>query len=141
MKRAILVALLAVFASPSAFASPANTIEVVATVNHRNVARLPPGGRGGDAESTYWVIRDRHGRTVGDLLLACRWVTGDLRLCAGQLSMPYGSLALIGASRTPLVGQLTVVGGVGEYAAANGVLTFKAIGLRRYVLTAVYKQH
>ena len=140
MKRAILVALLAVIASPPAVAADTDTIEVVATINHQNIAHLPPAGRGGDANSSYWVIRDRRGRAVGDMLLSCRWVTGTFRLCVGQFTMPLGTIAVIGASRTPLVGQLAIVGGTARYRAATGTLLFKAIGSRRYVLTANYTQ-
>jgi hypothetical protein len=131
------VALLVV---PAAAAKNAGTIEVVATVHHRNVAHLPPAGRGGDAESFYWVVRDRHARPVGDMVMSCRWVTATLRLCVGQFSMPLGTIAVIGVSRTSLIGQVAIVGGTGRYRAANGTLLFKAIGTRRYVLTADYQQ-
>lgn len=134
------VLLLVLIASTPAVAANRDTIQVVANLNHQNIAHLPPAGRGGDGDSSYWVIRDRLARPVGDMLLSCRWVTGALRLCVGQFSMPLGTLALIGVSSTPLIGQFSIVGGTGRYSAANGVLLFNAISTRRYVLTANYTQ-
>lgn len=136
---AAFVALLAVIASPPAVAAT-GTIEVTGSLRHANTAYLPPAGRGGDAYSSYMVVRDRTGSAVGDLVLACRWVTGNLRLCVGQFTMPLGTIALIGASRTALIGQFAIVGGTGRYDKANGTLLFKAIGVRRYVITANYNQ-
>lgn len=116
----------------------ADEIEVAARVQHTNTARLPPTGRAGDADSARWVIRDRHGAAIGDMLTDCRWVTSGLRLCIGQVSLPLGVLAVLGASRTPFIGQFAVVGGTGRYVGANGALTFNAIGTGRYVLSITY---
>lgn len=117
-----------------------NTIEVAARVQHSNVAKLPPTGRAGDATSSRWIIRDRHGKTIGDMLTDCRWVTSGLRLCIGQVSLPLGALAVLGTSRTPFLGQFAVVGGTGQYAGANGAMTFNAIGTGRYVLSITYRK-
>jgi hypothetical protein len=140
MKHTAVVLLLALIASTPAVAAT-GTIEVVANVRHTNTAHLPPAGRGGDAFSSYAVIRQRTGSAIGDLVLSCRWVTGNLRLCVGQLAMPLGTLAVTGASRTALIGQFAIVGGTGRYENARGTLLFKAIGLRRYVLSASYRQN
>lgn len=128
------------FAGSAAGASTSAQIEVTARVSHTNVARLPPAGRGGDAVSSLWIVRDRHGQAVGDMLVACRWVTRGLQLCAGQLSLPLGAIAVIGASRTRFLGQLAVVGGTGRYVGADGTLLFKATGASRYVLSVQYRQ-
>lgn len=134
---------LVVFAAVALIASaPADgaTISVVAHIQQQHIASLPPNGRAGDADSSYWVVRDRLGRAIGDMLQSCRWVTDGLRLCVGQITMPKGTLATIGASRTSLLGQFAIVGGTGEYEGADGVLLFKAVSDRRYVLQAVYGQ-
>jgi len=115
-------------------------IEVTAVAQHTNVARLPPKGRGGDATSSRWIIRDRYGANIGDFLTDCRWITLDLRLCVGQLSLPLGAIVVMGASRTPFIGQLAVVGGTGRYAGAQGTLTFNGVGAGRYVLSTQFKQ-
>ena len=126
-------------AAPTATASAA-TIEVTARLQHRNYAPVSPPGRGGDAESSRWIVYDRHNHTVGDMVFDCRWVTSDLRLCVGQLSMPLGAIAVIGASRTRFLGQLAVVGGTGNYVGANGTLLFNATNNRRYVLSVNYEE-
>lgn len=113
-------------------------IEVTAAAQHTNIARLPPPGRAGDAVSSRWIVRDRHGSTIGDMLTDCRWVTSGLRLCVGQLSLPLGAIAVVGASRTRFIGQLAVVGGTGRYVGANGALLFHEIGAGRYVLSVTY---
>jgi hypothetical protein len=118
----------------------ADTIEVTARVNHVNVAFLPPVGRAGNAESSLWVVRERNGNAIGDMLTDCRWVTAGLRLCVGQLSLPLGTIAVIGASRTRFIGQLAVVGGTGRYVGAAGTLMFTATGPGRYVLSVNYRK-
>lgn len=115
-------------------------IEVVARVAHRSVAQLPPKGRGGNATAARWIVNDRTGQTIGDMLMDCRWVTSALRLCVGQLSLPLGAIAVIGASRTRFLGQLAVVGGTGHYVGADGTLLFRATGAGRYVLSLNYTQ-
>lgn len=114
-------------------------IEVTARVQHTAVAALPPIGRAGDAESSHWVVRDRYGKAIGDMLIDCRWVTSGLRLCVGQLSLPLGAIAVLGASRTRFLGQLSVVGGTGRYVGADGTLLFKQTGTGRYVLSINYQ--
>ncbi len=118
----------------------ADQIEVVAKVAHRSYLQLSPKGRGGDVTTSRWIINDRLGRNVGDMLLDCRWVTASLRLCVGQMSMPLGAIAVIGASRTRFLGQLAVVGGTGEYVGAGGTLLFAATGTGRYVLSVTYQK-
>lgn len=125
----------------SASANTSATINVVAALQQQNTARLPPPGRSGDAHSSYWVVRDRLGRPIGDMLQSCRWVTAGLRLCVGQVTMPLGTIATIGASRTSLIGQFAIVGGTGRYQGADGVLLFKAISTGRYVLSATYERN
>lgn len=115
-------------------------IEVTAQVVATNTAPLPPAGRAGDAISQRWIVRDRHGDVIGDMLIDCRWITAGLRLCIGQLSLPLGVIAVLGASRTRFIGQMAVVGGTGRYVGANGALTFNEIGAGRYVLSITYRK-
>ena len=114
-------------------------IEVVARLAHANLAKLPPAGRSGDAESSQWIIRDRYGRAIGDMLIDCRWITNGLRLCVGQVALPLGVIAVVGASRTRFLGHLAVVGGTGRYVGADGTLLFNATGTGRYVLSINYQ--
>ena len=121
-------------------ASAAERIEVTARVQHTNVIEFPPKGRAGDAESSHWFVRDRYARPIGEMVIDCRWVVADLRLCVGQLSLPMGAIAVIGASRTRFLGQLAVVGGTGRYVGADGTLLFKATGTGRYVISISYER-
>ena len=118
----------------------ADQIEVTARMQHTNTAVLPPRGRAGNAVSSRLIVRDRFGRAIGDLLTDCRWVTSGLRLCVGQVSLPLGSIAVIGASRTEFLGQLAVVGGTGRYVGAAGALLFNEIGAGRYVISITYQK-
>jgi hypothetical protein len=135
---AVALALVAIGVRPAH--ATAYEIEVGARVQHTNTARLPPDGRAGNAESARWIIRDRHGNAIGDMLTDCRWVTAGLRLCVGQVSLPLGVIAVLGASRTPFLGQFAVVGGTGRYVGAAGALTFNSIGFGRYVLSISYQK-
>lgn len=121
-------------ASPAA----AERIEVVAHVQKAHSVQFAPNGRAGNVDFAQWVIRDRYGRAIGDMLTDCRWVTGSLRLCVGQMTLPRGVIAMLGASRTPFLGQLAVVGGTGLYEGASGTMLFKATGRSRYVLSVTY---
>ena len=136
---AVALALIYSMIATPAFAN-AERIEITARQVHANLAQLPPSGRGGDAASSLWVVRDRHARVIGDMSFDCRWITAALRLCVGQLAMPLGTLAVIGSSRTRFLGQLAVVGGTGRYTGAAGTLLFSATGTGRYVLSIVYRK-
>lgn len=114
-------------------------IEVVASTQHMTRIAFFPKGRGGDVAFGRLIIRSRHGRVIGDLLLDCRWVTATLRFCVAQLGLPLGSLALIGASRTRFLGQFAVVGGTGRYKGADGALLFRQIDSGKYVLSVDYE--
>ena len=118
----------------------ADTIEVTARVAHANSIELAPKGRAGNATSAQWIVSERNGNAIGDMLIDCRWVTAGLRLCVGQLSLPLGALAVLGASRTRFLGQLAVVGGTGRYVGADGTLLFSATGTGRYVLSVTYQK-
>lgn len=135
------VSIYAVILAALAFTQPAQAdrIEVVAKLQHQNVARLAPKGRAGDAVSSVWVVRDRHGNAIGETLLDCRWVTQSLRLCFGQATLPLGTIIVGGASRTALLGQFVVVGGTGHYAGAYGSLIFTQIGIGKYVVSVNYQ--
>lgn len=137
MKALLVAIVVALIASASASAA---TIQVGARLHHANHFAAPPVGRAGDADSSSWILRDRHGRTVGDMLLNCRWITGTVRLCIGQVGLPDGALVMLGASPTRFLGQMAVVGGTGRYIGAAGALTFNAIGSSRYVLLITFDQ-
>lgn len=115
-------------------------IDATAQVVSAETVAFPPKGRGGDAEFGRWVVRDRLGRSIGDMLIDCRWVVNDLRLCLGQITLPLGAIAVMGASRTRFLGSLAVVGGTGYYIGAAGTLTFKSVGFERYVLSVNYRK-
>lgn len=134
---AAVAALILVAVSLAPIAS-AERIEVTARVQHVNRATLPPAGRAGDAESALWIVRDRHGQAIGDLLIECRWVTAGLRLCVGQLALPLGAIAVVGASRTRFIGQLAIVGGTGRYIDAGGTMLFRQVSAGTYVLSLNY---
>lgn len=140
MRQGAAVALTMIAAGLFVAHANAAQIEVTARANNTNTVVLPPAGRAGDAESGLWVVSDRHGRAIGDMLIDCRWVTAHLRLCVGQMSLPLGALAVLGASRTRFLGQLAVVGGTGRYVGANGTLLFRQTGRGRYVLSLNYTQ-
>lgn len=131
---------LTVLAVTAPAVASADTIEVTARVAHANSVALAPKGRAGDATSAQWIVRERNGNAIGDMLIDCRWVTNGLRLCVGQLSLPLGSLAVLGASRTRFLGQFAVVGGTGHYVGAGGTLLFSATGTGRYVLSVNYRK-
>lgn len=131
---AVILAVLAVASTSSA----ANRIEVTARVQNVNRVALAPAGRPGDAESAHWIVYDRFGNAIGDMLIDCRWVTSGLRLCVGQLALPLGAIAVVGASRTRFLGQLAVVGGTGRYVGADGTMLFREVGDRAYVLSLTY---
>lgn len=133
-------AVAALLFSQGAAAVSAAQIEITARSQHTTVAVLPPAGRAGDAESSHWIVWDRYARPIGEMLIDCRWVTSGLRLCVGQLSLPLGAIAVLGASRTRFLGQLSVVGGTGRYVGADGTLLFKATGTGRYVLSINYER-
>lgn len=137
-RAAVALTAIAVVGVSSASAAPVQNIEVTAKLQHVNRVTFPPKGRAGDAESEQWIVRDRHGAAIGDLLTNCRWVTDGLRLCVAQMSLPLGAIALIGASRTRFLGQLAVVGGTGRYIGADGTMLFKATGTGVYVLSVNY---
>lgn len=137
---ALALALLALLAPAVAQADQADQIEVTARAVAVKTTAFPPAGRAGDADYGRWVVRDRFGRSIGDMLLDCRWVVPDLRLCVGQVTLPLGAIAVLGASRTRYLGAFSVVGGTGEYVGAAGTLTFKAVGVGRYVMSVNYRK-
>lgn len=137
MRWAVAFAAVAVMFPPAA---AADQIEITARLQHSNTARLLPTGRAGDATSSRWILRDRYAAVIGEMLIDCRWVTAGLRLCIGQVTLPLGALAFLGASRTKLLGQFGVVGGTGRYVGADGTLLFNAVGTNQYVLSINYRK-
>lgn len=107
---------------------------IVVTVTHRHETRLPPAGRSGDHESLVWSVRDRHGTTIGKVVLDCRWLGPQRRLCSGEMIMPLGKISVQGSSQTRDEGLFAVTGGVGRYANAGGSFGFTATGLSRMIL-------
>ena len=132
------VALTMTVAAVLAANANAAQIEVTAQVQIANVRHLPPAGRSGNEETTVMVVRDRRTRAIGELRIGCRWVTAELRLCTGRLTLPLGVLSVVGASRTRYVGKMTIAGGSGRYRGARGQMLFVLVGRARYVLSINY---
>lgn len=129
------VLLIVFFALPiPSQAATLGTIEVTVVPTRHHSPRLPVG-RAGDAERLVWSVRDRWGRTIGVGVFSCRWVLQQARLCTGDIAMPLGKISIIGSSPTRELGVWSVVGGTGHYVGAKGELVFRAIGLRKLVVS------
>jgi hypothetical protein len=109
-------------------------INVTATREHFVYRSVQPPGRQSDGMEQAWRITDRRGRPLGRMLLRCRWVLRDARLCDGELTMPHGKIAFSGSSPTTFFGEYAVNGGTGVYLGVGGVLRFTAIGQSKNAL-------
>lgn len=98
---------------------------------YRSIGRR---GRVSDASEQAWSLRDRNGRSIGKLVMICRWVTVRDRFCSGTILMPLGTIAVSGTTATSFYGSWAVVGGTRLYEGADGVADFTAIGRGRMVL-------
>jgi hypothetical protein len=117
-----------------AAASQGASIQVTVVPTRMELPRRP-AGRTGDTERVVWSVRDRYGRTIGVGLFSCRWVLRTDRLCTGEIQMPLGKIAILGSSSTRELGVYSVVGGTGRYVGASGELAFRAIGIRKLVVS------
>ena len=118
----------------SAAPTAVGRINVTATLVKATARPVAPPGRRGNASEQAWRITDRHGTTIGRLLLQCRWITSRARLCYGTLRMPLGQITVSGSSSTSFEGVYAVTGGTGVYQGAGGDMQFFAVGLRKNVL-------
>lgn len=109
-------------------------ISVTATLTSSTARGVPPPGRKSDGVEQRWRITDRNGRSIGRMLLQCRWITRFARLCYGTIQMPRGTFTFQGASPTSFQGEFAVTGGTGAYLGAGGTMRFTAIGQRKNAL-------
>jgi hypothetical protein len=92
-------------------------------------------GHVSDMSEESWLVRDRYGKTIGRLFLACRWVTQTQRVCVGAYNLPWGALTLSGNSTSQFGGVFAVTGGTGRYRDAGGEARFVTTGLGRMITT------
>lgn len=117
-----------------AFAATTEPIEVTATLAKSRVWPQRPPGLRGDSVAQTWQVTSREGRTLGRMLLTCRWIVRDARYCVGQVEMPTGVISVAGSSPSRFAGVYVVTGGTGEYLGVGGSMRFTAIGARKTVL-------
>lgn len=130
---ALLVAVAGALTWQSSAAVP-GVINVTASRTHSIYRTVPPRGRQSDGVEQAWRITDRQGRTLGRMLLRCRWIVRDARLCDGELALPRGKISFGGSSPTTFQGEYAVNGGTGVYLGVGGVLRFTAIGQSKNAL-------
>lgn len=109
-------------------------INITAALSHSHSRGLGKPGRVQNSLQEQWLLSDRHGTRIGEMLLACRWVTERQRYCGGVLRLPLGDLTIQGSSPTRLEGLYAVTGGTRFYSGAGGQLGFVLVGLRKLVL-------
>lgn len=131
MRLALLASFFLLVGGASAARGPIN---VTATLAHSHSRELGQPGRVTNSLQEQWRLADRYGRPVGEMLLACRWITARQRYCGGVIRMPLGDLTLQGSSPTRLSGLFAVTGGTEYYRAVRGQMRFTLIGLHKLVL-------
>lgn len=109
-------------------------INVTATLTSAVARELGRPGRRSNATEQAWRITNRYGKTVGRMLLGCRWIVPRARMCVAELQMPLGKIVAAGSSPTPFEGEYAVVGGTGVYRGGGGSMLFIATGLHKQVL-------
>jgi len=109
-------------------------INVTATLAHASSREVGRPGTQSNASEQSWRVTDSHGRTIGRMLMQCRWITPRARLCQAEVELPRGKIVAVGSSTTPFEGEYAVTGGTGRYQGGGGVMTFTAIGLRKQIL-------
>lgn len=127
-------AALLVFA-PQGSARVTGPIELSAVAVTRVSLPFGPSGRRSDRAEEVWRLRDRHGRDVGDLYLACRWITRFERYCNAAVEMPLGQLTMAGVSPTAFFFEYAVTGGTEFYRGAKGDAQFTVTGARRMIMS------
>lgn len=110
-------------------------IELAAVAVTRSTVHFGQAGRRGDRVEEVWRLRDRRGRDVGDLYLACRWITRFERYCNAAVQMPLGQLTMAGVSPTSFFFEYAVTGGTGFYRGAKGDAQFTVTGARRMIMS------
>ena len=104
------------------------------SVTRTNLA-FGPAGRKADRTEQRWSLRDRFGRTVGQLYLSCRWVTAFNRFCGADMEMPLGQVTLAGVSPTAFFFEYAVTGGTARYVGVQGDAQFTVTGARRMIVS------
>lgn len=119
----------------SAVANPTGPVELSAVAVSRTTLPFGAPGRKNDRQDQVWRLNDRHGRTVGRLYLACRWVARFERYCNAAMEMPLGQLTMAGLSPTAFVFEYAVTGGTEFYRGAKGDALFVVTGARRMIMS------
>jgi len=116
-------------------AGPTGPVELSAVAVSRTSLSFGAIGRKNDRQDQVWRLNDRHGRTVGRLYLACRWVARFQRYCDAVVDMPLGQMTLAGLSPTAFLFRYAVTGGTEFYRGAKGDALFVVTGARRMIMS------
>lgn len=132
----VAITLLAVFAhGAAAQTAVTGPIQLTAVAVSRINVPFGAPGRKNDRVEQVWRMQNRHGRTVGNLYLTCRWITRFERYCNVGLNMPLGQLTMAGLSPTAFLFEYAVTGGTAFYRGAKGDAQFVVTGARRMVMS------
>jgi len=133
--RLVLVAVLLLAVTASAAGAPSGPVQLSAVSVSRTTLPFGAAGRKNDRQDQVWRLNDRHGRTVGRLYLACRWLTRFQGYCNAAIDMPLGQLTMAGLSPTAFLFRYAVTGGTEFYRGAKGDALFVVTGARRMIMS------
>ncbi len=112
----------ALFMFPAQASEPiTGPIVLVGTVSdHSRTVTFP------HSERWYFSLASerRRGRPFGYGILSCTRITkrNTVRQCVGTFSLPRGKISVAGSFLYPVLYELAVTGGTGDYIGVNGVL-------------------
>jgi len=135
MIRAAVVMVVAALVLPASSVAVMGRIEVTALALVRTTNQTGRPGRADDTVDQKWRLNDRQGRPIGTLIIGCRWITADARLCAYEARFPLGKITLAGASKSSFRGVVSVTGGTNRYRGARGQATFVVTDFDRMILS------
>jgi hypothetical protein len=135
MSRLLAVTAVALFLAVPAAAAPSGPVQLSAVSVSRTTLPFGAPGRKNDRQDQVWRLNDRHGRTVGRLYLACRWVARFQRYCNADVAMPLGQITMAGLSPTAFLFRYAVTGGTEFYRGAKGDALFVVTGARRMIMS------
>lgn len=102
------------------------------TGGYNTASNTPPSpGQGVTFSGTeYKWSGKKRGAPLGHLQVVCTVTTGSTGLCNGIISLPSGSIELLGAANfsSNAPSDVSVVGGTGSYVGAQGYMHTKNIG-------------
>ncbi len=133
--RAAIALSVAALVLPSPATAVVGRIEVTALALARTTNQTGRPGRADDTVDQKWRLNDRQGHAIGTLIVGCRWVTADARLCAFEARFPLGKITLAGASKSSFRGIVSVTGGTSRYRGARGQATFVVTDFDRMILS------